>query len=87
MHRAMQNNWDCGGPPNTCAVGCCWGRDNCLLDCLVGLCGMCVPLCLAGNLPACIACAMVWCPIAFLNCWYNRCCDDYCRVCATSGGS
>jgi hypothetical protein len=82
-----QNDWDCGGPPNTCAVGCCRGRDDCLLDCLIVLCGpTCVGVCLTGGLLKCIACAAVWCSTVFLYCWYNRCCDEYCRVCATSGG-
>jgi hypothetical protein len=80
-----QNDWDCGGPPNTCAVGCCRGGDGCLYGCLIAGCGYCARECLNG-LPACIACAMVWCLIVFLNCWYLVCCDEYCRICATSGG-
>ena len=80
-----QNDWDCGGPPNACAVGCCRGRDDCLLVCLVDQCGECFIACLGGLL-ACIACVAVWCPAWFVVCWTYLCCDENCRVCTTSGG-
>jgi hypothetical protein len=82
-----QNDWDCGGYPYVCAVGCCRGGDSCLLQCLfVGCTGSCGGVCWSGGLPACIACAMLWCPVVFLYCWYTQCCYEHCRVCATSSG-
>jgi len=80
-----QNDWDCGGYPYVCAVGCCRGRDNCLYSCLFEHCGECSIACLGGLLP-CIVCVAVWCPAWFVICWTYSCCDENCRVCTTSGG-
>ena len=43
-------------------------------------------VCLVGSLPACIVCAMVWCPATFLSCWYFGCCNKHCRIRIRSGG-
>jgi len=59
------NEWDCGGPPNSCATYCCNGDDLCLMKYCGAPCTISCISCIAGDLEGCIycvLCAAVTCP-------------------------